>query len=354
MLDTRDTADGQLAQRITTTGNPVYARAFEKLLKFGRDALSPEESRAVMAVGVDATGGFAVPYALDPTMVAIGAHTTTNPYRQACRVESIVGSDTWRGLTATAVTATRAEEAAASTDSSPTFAQPEAIVKRVHSVVVYSIEFGQDRPSLAADMSRLFNEAKDTEEESSFSIGAGAGTIPDPIGMFAAHATGGAFTHYDTTTSVTLAIGDLYKLEGQVPIRHRANACWFMNRVTIRTIQGFETTSGILFNSTYGYPAVGVINRSPVGNTGLTLLGYPVYEVPSAPTGLVANTPVAFLGDPSSFLVVDRVGMSVELIPHFLSAATGYPTGQRMLYAIWRNTAKPINIDGGRVLTILT
>ena len=34
--------------------------------------------------------------------------------------------------------------------------------------------------------------------------------------------------------------------------------------------------------------------------------------------------------------------MDVELIPHLFGTANNYPTGQRGLYARWRNGAKPI------------
>jgi len=37
------------------------------------------------------TGGYAVPYIFDPTIIHTGAYTNINPYRQICRVEQIVG-----------------------------------------------------------------------------------------------------------------------------------------------------------------------------------------------------------------------------------------------------------------------
>jgi len=44
--------------------------------------------------------------------------------------------------------------------------------------------------------------------------------------------------------------------------------------------------------------------------------------------------------------------MNIELIPHFLDAVTGFPTGQRVLYALWRNKAMPLNVDGMRRLKV--
>jgi len=45
----------------------------------------------------------------------------------------------------------------------------------------------------------------------------------------------------------------------------------------------------------------------------------------------------------SAFTIADRVGMTVELIPHLFGAAQGnLPTGQRGLYAFWRTGSKVV------------
>jgi HK97 family phage major capsid protein len=352
-VDTIDTSDKELARRIITTGSPLYYRAFTKYVA-GRP-LSPEEQRAgALTVQTDATGGFAVPFWLDPTLVAAGAHTSINPYRRACKVIPIVGTDTYHGVTAAAAVVTRAAENAAVTEGGPAIGQISAIVGKVHGMVTMSKELLQDRPDIASEMAVLIAEAKDTEEESIFTIGIGdaLGAGYNPIGMLPAHGTAGAFTHTDTAVSVTLSIGDLYVLEAALPVRHRMNAQWFMGRTTLRTIQGMETVGGQLFGGV-NYARTPDPENTPTGNTGTTLLGYPVNEVPSAPTGLVANTPVACLCDPQKFYVIERVGMTVELIQN-LWAAAQMPTGQSGLYAWWRNTAKPADINAGRIMTILT
>ncbi len=47
---------------------------------------------------------------------------------------------------------------------------------------------------------------------------------------------------------------------------------------------------------------------------------------------VVAGAKPLIVGDFASFLIVDRLGMSIELIPH-LFGANRRPTGQRGLYA---------------------
>lgn len=357
LLDTIDTPDKQLARRILATGSPEYRRAFAKYLagapRTGAERLA-EERVAALTVQTDATGGYAVPFSFDPTLVHVGAWTTINPYRSTCTVKQIVGTDTFHGATAAAVTIARAAEAAATTEGGGAIGQIELIASRVQAAVTASIELFQDRPDLASEIASLISEAKDTEEENIFTVGTGAvlGAGVQPTGVLPAHGTATAYTHIATAASNTLAIGDLYSTEAALPVRHRANAIWVMNRANIRAIQALETTGGQLFGGQY-YQAVGYPQNSRVGNTGLSLLNYPLYEAPSAPSTAADNDGILTLFNPSTFYIVDRVGMSVEVIPHFFDAGTGFPTGQRMVFAMWRNTAKPANVDGGRILYYL-
>jgi phage head maturation protease len=98
LLDHHDSPDKELARRIKYTSAPAYERAFRSSSPArARWGLTPEEQRGTaLAVGVDGTGGFAVPFAFDPTVIAIGVNNgAVNPYRRVCRVVSIVGTDTW-------------------------------------------------------------------------------------------------------------------------------------------------------------------------------------------------------------------------------------------------------------------
>lgn len=344
VLDTKDTEDRELARRIITTDDPAYVRAWRKYIRTGRtDSFTAEERAAALAVGVDATGGYAVPVAFDPTVIAIGAWTATNPYRASCRVETIVGTDTWQALTATAITAAYATEAAAATEQGPTFARPSYIAKRAHAFVTVSYEMAQDRPDIAAELTTLFSEAKDTLEENQFTVGVGTTVYPEGIGLK------DAFTRVDSVTNDTVAVADVRAVEAGLPVRHRLNAAWYLSRAAIRAIQAFETTGGQLFNGV-NYPAVGNPVAARSGNTGLTLLGYPIWETPSMPwTPTTDDTTWGVLMDPRNYVILDRVGMSVKVIPDMLDGATpSFPTGEQGVYAFWRNTARVLNADGGR------
>ena len=62
---------------------------------------------------------------------------------------------------------------------------------------------------------------------------------------------------------------------------------------------------------------------------------------------------IVLIGDFSYYLIVDRVGMSLEVIPHLFGAANRFPTGQRGLYAFWRNGGKIIDQVAFRFLKTL-
>jgi HK97 family phage major capsid protein len=338
LIDFEDSEDKEIAQRVLTTNSPQYRAAFNRYVKTGGS-----ERAAALAVGVDTTGGFAVPVSFDPTIIAIGAWTAINPFRNTCRIVTISGTDTWQALTATAITAAYALEAAAATEQGPTFARPEFIVKRAHAFVTASYEMAQDRSDLAAELGTLFGEARDNLEENQFAIGAGTTVFPQGMGLK------DAYTRVDSVTNDVIAVADIRAVEAALPIRHRLNAAWFLSRAAIRAIQAFETTGGQLFNGV-NYAAVGNPLSNRTGNTGLTLLGYPVWETPSMPwTPTTDDTTWGVLANPDTFVIVDRIGMSVKVIPDMLNGATpSFPTGEIGIYAFWRNTARVLNADGGR------
>jgi HK97 family phage major capsid protein len=60
----------------------------------------------------------------------------------------------------------------------------------------------------------------------------------------------------------------------------------------------------------------------------------------------------AILGDFRYFLIADRIGMTIENIPHLFGAANRFPTGQRGLYCYWRNGSKVLDANAFRVLKV--
>lgn len=354
--DEGEEGKGEMARRVLLTGSPVYRRAFNKYLRGEKDLWTPEEARAaaLAVTGTTTTGGYAVPYVFDPTIIRIGSYTAQNPFRQACRVETISNGNNWRTVTVGAVTTTYITEAGAATEQGPTFGQPTYTVQSAHAFATVSHETLQDRPDIGDELGAVFAESKATYEENQFAVGTGLTVYP--LGMF----TDTAYTNQDTATNDVTALVDFTTAEGALPLRFRPQAAWFMNRSTIRQLLILDTTyryfsgAGIQYqgpqaNTTGPQPA-----SSSGGNTGLFLNGYPIWEVPSAVSTLTTDGAIiAVLCDPKSYIIVDRLGMSIEVIPNMLNGATpSFPTGQRGIYARFRNTAKPLTATAGISLSV--
>jgi HK97 family phage major capsid protein/HK97 family phage prohead protease len=327
LLTTVDDNDGSLAKRMLVTGSPVYERAFGKVAtSLSTMGLTAEEQRA-LSLGTTTEGGFAVPFQLDPTII-LTSNGSVNPLRQVARVEQITGKE-WQGITSAGVVVSRANEAAEAGDNAPTLAQPSVKAERVQGFIPFSIEIDQDWSQLRSEMGRLLADAKDQEEATSFVTG--NGSAPNANGVVA------TLNASSNVTANTFTAGSVYSLEESLPPRFRDNATFLGNKAVYNLIRQFDTAGGAQLWERIG------------ASTPNQLLGYPAYEVSSMASTVALNARYLLFGDFRHFLIVDRVGMSVELVPH-LFGANRRPTGQRGLYAIWRNNSKVLTDNAFRIL----
>jgi HK97 family phage major capsid protein len=334
----RDSRDGELGRLILQTGKPGYRAAFVKYL--GGVPLTGDETRA-FSLG---TTGLPVPYTLDPTVLPV-SNSVVNPLRAISSVEQIVGSNEWRGLTAAAITASRVAEATEATDNTPTLAQPTIPTSKAHCFVPFSIESGQDWIGMDSALARLIADAKDDEEATAFATG--NGTPPNPSGVVT-----GASTTVAASTGLTITAANLYSLEAALGPRFRPRAQFVANRAMYNIIRALDTAGGaqLWLRIGDGMPH-NPASEGGNGNTGLRLLGYPVNELSTMSATVVNATKIMLLGDFSYFKIIDRVGMTVELIPHLFGATNRFPVGQRGFYAYWRNGSKVIDAAAFRALT---
>jgi HK97 family phage major capsid protein/HK97 family phage prohead protease len=328
LLVERDDEQGTLARRILATGSPVYERAFGKAMKaLNTNGLTAEEARA-LSLGSNADGGYAVPFQLDPTVI-LTSDGVINPLRSMARVVQITGKE-WQGLTSAGVTVSRSNEAAEVSAQSPQFDQPTVKATRVTGFIPFSVELDSDWAAMRSEVTRILQDAKDTEEATSFVTGNGTGNQPGGVvatlSHYAAVPDGGTFSS-----------ADIYALEEALAPRWRSRAQFLGAKTTYNDIRNFATTDG---------PDLWV---RLADKTPSQLIGYDAREITSmaGPTG--TNRYLLF-GDFSQFLIVDRVGMSVELVPHLFGTSNNYPTGQRGLLAIWRNSSKVLVDDAFRFL----
>ena len=69
-------------------------------------------------------------------------------------------------------------------------------------------------------------------------------------------------------------------------------------------------------------------------------------------TGTTTGAKIAILADwQTAFIVVDRVGMRIELVPH-LVGTNRRPTGQRGLFAYWRVGSGVLAANAARYLEV--
>ena len=115
----------------------------------------------------------------------------------------------------------------------------------------------------------------------------------------------------------------------------------------------YKVTEGLL--AKFGPKRIVDTPISEAGFIGMgigTLFGRPVYTTDYAPefTGTTAAANILVVGDFSNFVVAQRAGMSVELIPHLFGATNSRPTNQRGFFATARHGFDSVNDLGFRLL----
>lgn len=333
LIERKDDRQGTIAKLVLATGSDVYRSAWTKVMS-GADYSLTEQERHMLdraASLADASGGFAVPFPIDPTLILtnLGA---ANPYRQISRVEPIT-TDSWQGISAGAVTASFDGEAAEVSDDTPTWTQPKVTAHKAQAHVPFSIEIGMDYPNFASDIAMAIQEGKDELEATKFTVGAGDGSN-EPFGIVTA-LTGTGSVQASGTTDVLTIPEDLSATVENLRPKSRGRAVWIANLATYNTIREDTAATDAFWTST----AAGI---PP------TLYGRPAYEA-SDIDGVInaaADNYVAVFGDfARGYLIADRVGLSTELIPHMFDIANNLPKGQRGIYAYWRVGADSID-DG--------
>jgi HK97 family phage major capsid protein len=319
------------ARYIEAVSNEDYRAAFGLLLAHPTDAqlrMTPAQAGAVRAVheameqralveGTGSAGGFGVPFALDPTIL-LSSNGVQNPIRQIASSVQIATNE-WKGVTSEGVTAHFVAEATEASDDSPTLAQPAIHVERAQAFVPFSIEVGQDYVGLQAELTKLLADAKDVLEAEKFLSGAGHGSN-EPEGLLTALTN---TQRVQTAAEKVIAITDIYALKQALPPRFAVDAEWAAAEATYdaiyRLVGGGNTTEPKLMDSRDGL-----------------LLRRPTVAWSTMSTALTTSKQKPLIiGDFDEFRIVDRIGMSVELVPH-LFGANRRPTGQRGLYAYWR------------------
>ncbi|MGE2733842.1 phage major capsid protein [Mycolicibacterium vaccae] len=344
LLERFDDKNSSLAKQCLATSSPAYMRAWSKMARDPMGAiLSEDEQRAiseVRALGLtDANGGYLVPFQLDPTII-LTSNGSVNDIRRFAR-QVVATGDVWHGVSSAAVQWSWDAEFEEVSDDAPTFGQPEIPIKKAQGFVPISIEAMADEANITATVAMLFAEGKDELE--AVTLITGDGGAKQPTGIVTALA--GTAAEVSPATAETFSLADIYNLYGGLPARHRARGAWLANNLMYNRIRQFDTQGGAGLWTTVG-------NGQPA-----ELLGRPVGEAeamdatwnPSA----AGDNHVAIYGNFQNYVIADRIGMTVEFIPHLLGA-NRRPNGSRGWFAYYRMGADVVNENAFRMLNIET
>lgn len=332
---TGDLQGDQVARLLISTESEHYRSAFQKLTAGAVALLTSEEARSVeqvrsvqraMSVGTDASGGYAVPVLIDPTIIYTG-QGSSNPVRRLARVETITTS-TWRGLTSAGMSWSFKAEGAEATDDSPTIGQPVVGTHRADGFIPFSIEVNMDWPSFASVMAEMLDRGYDELLAQKLVVGTGTG---EPKGLITALAALGAGNVMETATAGAIAPGDVYALWARLPERHRDKSTTaFLSSVSVENAirQLGETDPN--FTVTIRENRVRELFGKEYANTDY---------MSAMPSGTTPGNLLA-LGDMKGFLIAQRAGMNVEFIPHLVGSNLR-PTGQRGWFA-WARVGSDI------------
>ncbi|MEU7915797.1 phage major capsid protein [Microbispora bryophytorum] len=338
--------DRDLATRwLMTAGDDAYTRAFMKLTTDpyrGHMLWTEEEAdafrqanevRAALNLG---NASAMVPLVIDPTVI-LTDDGSNNPLRRIARVVQTV-SDSWNGVTSSGATAEWKAEGAEASDGTPNASAAPIPVYTGDVDVLYSYEVSMDAIDFVNQLSTIVRDAADQLMATAYTIGSGSG---QPNGVVTALA--GTSSTLSGTGTEALDKGDPFKLQNALPARFSARAS-FMSHIAIKNgYAQMETTNGAL-----QFPEL--------RDTPPMLLGKPWYENSNMDgtivTSTTANNDVVIYGDFSQFVIVDRIGSTVEIIP-----ATGpnrRPTGQRHMFLTFRTGSDVVVPEAFRMLNVAT
>ena len=338
---------GKVARHILMTGTPEYREAYRSYLETGipgRDLTDDAHSRAINLT--NASGGYLLPYILDPSIVLTNAGSS-NPFRRVSRIVQTT-SNAWQGVNSAGVTASFIAEATTAADASPTLGQIQLVPEKGVAWVLGSYE-ALDDTDFGTQLPGLLGDARDRLESAYFTTGAGSGSGV-PLGVVAALGTGNRVGPSATGSGGSWAVGDLYNLQAALAPRWRksASASFMGNIVFLNRVRALDVYGGGAFwtNLTTDTPA--------------SLLGQQVYEasdMTSVTTGTSGATGTGsaglLFGDFQQFIIVDRVGVSMLYEPMVKGSGNAQlPSGQAGWYMFWRTASGVSTTAAFKYLTL--
>ncbi len=321
---------GKVARHIVVTSSPEYNKQWMRALRSGHKygEADPDAVKYLLRVQslTDAEGGFGVPQQLDAALI-LTSDGSTNPFRQLGR-SVIATGDVWTGLSAPHAAWSNDAEAAEVSDDAVTFAQPTVAVHKAQVFIPFSIEIDMDYPGFQEDLRTVIAGGKDDLDATNMALGTGTG---QPFGIVTA--IDGTANDISTSTTDALLAADIYTIEETLGERYLVRAEFVANRAIYNIVRQLDTTGG---TDLWVRLAAGIPPE---------LIGYPAHKASAMDgtiTALAENNIIVF-GDWRNYVIADRLGMTLELIPHLFATGANRPSGERGLYGYARTGADSVN-----------
>ncbi len=335
IIERWDTDDASLARLALGSSDETYTRAFGKLMKTNGQlgSLNHDEQESVSRAMslTTGSGGYLIPFQLDPSVI-LTADGSFNEVRKIAR-KVVATGNLWNGVASAGITGSWDNEAVEVSDDAPSFSQPTITICKEQIFVPISIEALADEQNVAQEVASMIAFEADHLESVAFVTGSGTN---QPQGIVTALSGGSSVVN--TTSADLFGLVDLYALDGALPARYRFRASWLAHRKIYNAVRQFDTSGGAALWTQLGADVPGM------------LIGKGAYEA-EAMASAASGTNLKFLifGDFNNYVIADRIGTTVEFIPH-LFGASGRPTGQRGWFAYKRVGADSVNDGAFRML----
>ena len=345
ILEEFDDPQSKLARTALVTSDPDYLKFWVEKLTQGSNALHSEReiqaARRVKAEAramglTDTSGGFLIPFQLDPSVI-ITSDGSFNAIRRISR-KVVATGDVWHGVSAGATAWSWDAEFEEVSDDASTFAQPQITIHAARGFVPISYEALADAANVTEEVGRLLSFGRDTLESDAFVTGSGNG---EPVGIITALLASSPTVVVDAATNNSFLKEDIYAVDEAIPARYRqsSSAAWIAHRAIWNDADLMETSNG------------SKLFEGVVGNPG-RLLGSPTYEAEAMDGAIVTGDDyVLAYGAFDNYVIADRFS-SVELIPHLFGTSDSRPIGARGFFAFFRIGADSVNDAAFRLLKV--
>lgn len=296
-------SDSEIRSETPGTERPEYRHALMSYLR-GVD-LTPSERRD-LSIGTNSAGGYTVPVSMASEIVRVAREFGV--MRQLARVISTAGGETLNIPKVTAFGSSGwTAEAAAFTESDPTFATQSLSAYKATHIAQVSEELLQDS---AFDISGLLAEIMGQNlgvlTNTAYVVGDGSSKPTGITTQTSAGKTGA------TGQTASVIADDLVDLYHSVLRPYRANASWLLNDASVKVIRKLKT--GVSGDNTFLWQG-GLQAGQPD-----MLLGRPVFTDPDVAT-MAANAKSILFGDFTGYWIRDAGGISVQRLNELYAAS---------------------------------